>query len=92
MRKKIIIKFLALFLMLSQFVTLSHAIEHQIVHDHDEQCLVCIHANDNNNAITHSPYLVNFLQKNSQEVFYRHISYALKTISFQNIRSPPIHP
>ena len=91
MRKKITIKFLALFLMLSQFVTLSHAIEHQIVHDHDEQCLVCIHANDNNNAITYSPYLDNLVQKNSEKVFYSHIFYDLKAISFQNIRSPPIH-
>ena len=91
MRNKITIKFLALFLMLSQFVTLSHAIEHQIVHDYDEQCLVCIHANDNN-AITRLPSLDNFVQKNSEKVFYSHIFYDLKTISFQNIRSPPIHP
>ena len=90
MRKKITIKFLALFLMLSQFVTLSHAIEHQIVHDYDKQCLVCVHANDNN-AITHSPHLANLVQKNSEKVFYSHIFYDLKTISFQNIRSPPIH-
>ena len=91
MRNKITIKFLALFLMLSQFVTISHAIEHQVVHDYDEQCLVCIHANDNN-AIIHSPHLANLVQKNSEKVFYSHIFYDLKTISFQNIRSPPIHP
>jgi hypothetical protein len=91
MREKINIKFLILFLMLSQFVTLSHAIEHQIVHEHSEQCLVCIHANDNN-VITCSPYLVDSAQKNIEKVFYSHIFYDLKTISFQNIRSPPIHP
>ena len=89
MRNKITIKFLALFLMLSQFVTISHAIEHQVVHDYDEQCLVCIHTNDND-AITHSPHLANLVQKNSEKVFYSHIFYDLKTISFQNIRSPPI--
>ena len=92
MRKKITIKFLVLFLLLSQFVTLSHAMEHQFLHGDEEQCLVCIHANDNNNAITHSPYLVNLVQKNSEEVFYRYIYYNLRTISFQNIRSPPVHP
>ena len=91
MRKKIIIKFLALFLMLSQFVTLSHAMEHQFLHGDEEQCLVCIHTNDNN-AITHLPSLDNLVQKNSEKVFYSHIFYDLKAISFQNIRSPPIHP
>ena len=91
MRKKITIKFLVLFLMLSQLVTFSHAIDHQIVHGGDEQCLVCIHTNDNN-AITHLPSLDNLVQKNSEKVFYSHIFYDLKAISFQNIRSPPIHP
>ena len=91
MRKKITIKFLVLFLLLSQFVTLSHAMEHQFLYGDEEQCLVCIHANDNN-AIIHSPHLANLVQKNSEKVFYSHIFYNLKAISFQNIRGPPIHP
>ena len=54
MLKHFLIKPLILFLLLSQFVTIVHAFEHDSAHAEDEQCFICIHqSNSSNAAINH---------------------------------------
>ncbi len=89
MRKNLSIKTLILFLLLSQFATFLHASEHQLIPDDHIQCLICVHANDNNNAITHSPLLTQLVPTNYEKSTFNHIKYGLKSFTLFSIRSPP---
>ena len=54
MLKNLTIKSLVLFVLLSQLVTVAHALEHESVHDENEQCFICIHNTDLHNALFNS--------------------------------------
>lgn len=89
MLKNNIVKPLILFLLMSQFVTLAHAIEHQLVTDENEQCLICIHHNDNSHSL-----LVTFSSDSScslkhEKIYHNQACVYLATLSLYNIRSPP---
>ncbi len=89
MRTKVNIKSLVLFLLLSQFVTLTHAIEHQFVPNDHGQCLICVHVNDGQNTVFFSPAYVAPQVLSFEKPFTTTLKYDLKLSSQQSIRSPP---
>ena len=89
MLKNNIAKSLILFLLMSQFVTLAHAIEHQLVTDENEQCLICIHHNDNNNSLLETFTSSNPCSLNHEKIYQNQVYPCLVTLSLYNIRSPP---
>lgn len=91
MLKSYIIKLLILFLLLSQFVTLAHAIEHQLVQDEDEQCLICIHETDSKNFLVDTSPLVSPDLQTHKKPHAIHLEYYLTNSSHPNIRSSPLN-
>jgi predicted membrane chloride channel (bestrophin family) len=89
MLKNNIIKPLILFLLLSQFVTLAHAIEHQLVIDENEQCWICIHETDSKNTIAAATGANNYPLSIHENISQQHNSSYLNTYSLHSIRSPP---
>ena len=92
MRQKLAIKCLILFLLLSQIMTIAHAIEHQFVFNEDGQCLICNHANDNINAIVNTQLSTQPDVSGFEKLAFKYANHDLKVPAFQNIRSPPIRP
>ena len=89
MLKNRIIKSLILFLLLSQFVTLAHAFEHDSMHADDEQCFVCIHKTNFGNALVDSHTPVNINPAAFEKAHYQNWIISLTTFSQYNNRSPP---
>lgn len=89
MPNKFTIKPLILFLLLSQFATLAHAIEHQLVTEDNEQCLICFHDSNSNNALTRTLVSVNPVFSTHEKNHYQHKDIYVITCSIYNSRSPP---
>ncbi len=89
MLKKSFVKLLILFLLLSQFVTITHALEHQLIEDEPEQCSICLHESDSKNGILDTPKY-----KNPDLIFNEKLRnqsdlYTLNNFSLCRNRSPP---
>ncbi len=89
MLNKTTIKSLVLFLLLSQLVTVVHALEHELTHKGNDQCFICIHNADLNNALSNSVLMIENtppaferIQSQSQDIY-------LTTFSILKNRSPP---
>jgi hypothetical protein len=90
MLKNNIIKPLILFLLLSQFATLAHAIEHQLGQAEHEQCLICRHDTDSKNLLIDTTNVINFDFFSYEKIIFTTHTFYLTTQSLYNIRSPPI--
>jgi len=90
MLKNNIIKPLILFLLLSQFATLAHAIEHQFVQDVNEPCLICLHEVDSKNSLVGTFSQINFSDNTFEICCYEQHEFYSVTSSLLNIRSPPL--
>jgi hypothetical protein len=89
MLKKYIIKPLILFLLLSQFSTMAHAIEHQLSPDENEQCLICIHETESKSCIVESNSTKSIDFSTYEKITYIAHSFHLTKSSLYSIRSPP---
>lgn len=90
MLKKYIIKSLILFLLLSQFATIAHAVEHQLTPDENEQCLICIHETDSKNCIVDISSTKSIDFSTDEKITHTPHSLHLTKSSLYSIRSPPI--
>lgn len=87
---KLIIKLLILFLLSSQFATITHAIEHQFIeHDEPEHCSICIHQVNSSNLVTDTSTLVNIHFIENEKITHKIYSLSLINHSTNNARSPP---
>lgn len=89
MLKNIAIKLLILFLLLSQFATVVHAIEHQFLDDEPEQCLICVHESDSKNFLFDSSNFNKPDLNNQEKIGNQAYLYDLEKLSHNNNRSPP---
>jgi uncharacterized membrane protein YjjP (DUF1212 family) len=86
-----IIKLLVLFLLLSQFVTLAHAIEHQLDHEDDLQCLICIHETENQTSLVNITHSISSDYRTYEKIFTVHHLINTAPSSYYSIRSPPLN-
>ncbi len=89
MFKKYVIKPLILFLVLSQFATIAHAVEHQLVDEDIEQCLICLHETESKNLIAATSNPVGFNSGSYAKITSIPCTYYSTEPSLYNIRSPP---
>lgn len=90
MLKNITIKSLVLFLLLSQLVTVAHALEHESIHDENEQCFICIHNVDLHNALFNSSALSEVNIPVLEQNHYQSQGSYLTTFPLLKNRSPPV--
>lgn len=90
MLKNITIKSLVLYLVLSQLVTVAHALEHESVHDENEQCFICIHNADLHNALSKSSTFNEINKPAFERIHYQSQDICLTTFSLLKNRSPPV--
>jgi len=90
MLKNITIKALVLYLLLSQVVTVAHALEHESGHNDNEQCFICIHNADLHNALGNSSALIEINAVAFAKTHHQCQSICLTNFSLVNNRSPPI--
>ncbi len=90
MLKNIGLKSLVLFLLLSQFVTMAHALEHDSVHEEDVQCFVCLHKNQLDNTILDTSFLSGVNNFTFEKALYKNKFTYLYRYSLPNNRSPPV--
>ncbi len=87
---KLIIKLLILFVLSSQFASITHAVEHQFVEDDEhEYCSICIHQINSSNLATDTSTLVNINFKENGKITHKFYSLKLTNHSNNNARSPP---
>jgi hypothetical protein len=84
MLKNKTIKSLVLFLLLSQLVTVAHALEHGSTHDENEQCLICLH-----NALFNSSSFNEINTPAFERLHYQSQRSCLTTFTLHKNRSPP---
>ncbi|GEM_PF-2332776 len=89
MLKKFIIKSLILFLLLSQFATMAHALDHQFVEDEHEVCLICIHEMDSKNLLITTEKLVTLDFNDDEKVTSTPCFYEANNLLQLKARSPP---
>ncbi len=89
MLKNITIKSLVLYLMLSQLVTVAHALEHETAHDENEQCFICIHNADLNNVLFNSSTFNEIQTPAFEKAHYQNQDINLTTFTLLKNRSPP---
>lgn len=89
MLKNGLIKLLVLFLLLSQFLTLAHAIDHQLAQDENEQCLICLHDVNSKNILVETTNTISLDFGTYEKTSYTPYTFYLATPSYHNIRSPP---
>lgn len=89
MLKNITIKSLVLYLLLSQLVTVAHALEHELTHEENEQCFICIHNSHLHNALFHSPSFNKVNTPTSEKILYQNQAIYLSAFSLLKNRSPP---
>lgn len=90
MLHKFIINLLILFVLSSQFATITHAVEHQFVEDDEhEYCSICIHQINSSNLVTDTSTLVNIDFKENEKITHKFYSLNLINPSNNNARSPP---
>lgn len=90
MHKRIVLKSLALFLVLSQFVTMAHAFEHDSAHEANEQCYICLHKTEQDNAITNTSSLLIPLPPSGAILPFNNKVTCLISCLLPNSRSPPV--
>lgn len=83
-------KLLILFVLLSQFATMTHAVEHQFVEDEHEWCSICIHQINSNNLVTNNHDSNKFFHSNDEKIDDAHNTFYLLSLSVYCARSPPI--
>ncbi len=90
MLHKLVIKLLILFVLSSQFATMTHAVEHQFVeHDEHEYCSICIHQVNSSNLATNTSTVVNINFKENVKITHKFYSLNLINHSNNHARSPP---
>lgn len=92
MSKNIAINSLVLYLLLSQFVTVAHALDHELAHEENEQCFICIHHSDLHNVLLHSPSVNEINTPAFEKTYYQNQGIYLAAFSLFRNRSPPITP
>ena len=92
MFKNYIIKLLVVFLLLSQFVTLAHAIEHGFVSEDEEQCFICLHESDSKNTLIDTLASISFDFSTYKIAQYQFNNIYFIRFSLYNNRSPPFYP
>ncbi|MFT5395180.1 MAG: hypothetical protein ACI85N_000362 [Gammaproteobacteria bacterium] len=90
MLKNKTIKSLVLFLLLSQLVTVAHALEHGSAHDENEQCFICLHNADLHNALFNSSSFNEINTLAFERIHYQSQGISLTTFSLHKNRSPPV--
>ena len=90
MLKNRITKSLILFLLLSQFVTLAHAFDHESMHEDDELCFVCIHKTNFDNALIDPLNTVKITLPAFEKIHNLNSAVSLSFSSQYNNRSPPL--
>jgi hypothetical protein len=90
MLKKLAIKSLVLFLLLSQLVTVAHALDHESVHEDNEQCFICIHSADLDNTLLNSSTLSTINAPAFEKTNHQSQDVCLTTFSLLKNRSPPV--
>lgn len=90
MLKNIALKSLVLFLLLSQFVTIVHALEHDSLDEENEQCFVCLHKTQFDNAILDTTSSIGVNNFAFERTIYQKKSTFLSRYSLPNNRSPPV--
>lgn len=89
MLRKLIINLLILFILLSQFATITHAIEHQFVEDEHESCSICIHQINSNNIVINSNDSNHIHHYNDENINDVQNSLYTLSLSLNSARSPP---
>jgi hypothetical protein len=89
MLKKYIIKPLILFLLLSQFAAMAHAIEHQLDEADHEQCLICRQDTDCKNLLIDTTNQIKTDLFDNEKVSNTDFFYELTPYSLYRVRSPP---
>lgn len=89
MLKTLFIKLLAIFLLLSQFVMLAHAFEHDLSHDENEQCVVCLKQHQFDDAIIPILSTNNSHLYHSEKIVGQEYSAYHNVFSQSRSRSPP---
>lgn len=89
MLKNITIKSLVLYLMLSQLVTVAHALEHESAHAENEQCFICIHNADLHSALLNSATFNEIKTPAFERIHYQSQRSCLTSFSILKNRSPP---
>jgi len=84
------LKSLVLFLLLSQFVTMAHALEHDSVHEEDVECFVCLHKTQFDNTILSTSSLTSVNYFAFTQTLYQNKFTHLYRYSLPNNRSPPV--
>lgn len=90
MLKNKTIKSLVLFLLLSQLVTVAHALEHKSAHDENEQCFICIHNADLHSALINASSLNEINTPAFERIHYQSQDISLSTFTLHKNRSPPV--
>ncbi len=89
MLKNIIIKPLILLLLLSQFATVVHAFEHDLIHKDREPCFVCLHQLNMDNALAEPSGTGNILFPDLERTPHHNQSIYLAVLFSLNNRGPP---
>ena len=89
MLKKLIIKPLILFLLLSQFATMAHALEHQFAEEEHEYCSICIHQNNSNNLLFQPSHLISDFKEYEKITNKSYSFYSVVRPDNNSARSPP---
>lgn len=92
MQRHYSIKSLILFLLLSQFVTITHAFEHDSAHAEDEQCFICIHQSNSSNALINPVSLDTDKTLVEEQVWFKGNGFYSSGYYLFNNRSPPYPP
>ena len=92
MLHKFFIKLLILFVLSSQFATITHAVEHQFEEDEHEYCSICIHQINSNNLVidnNNASYFHHNKDENIDDIIH---SFYFLSLSEYRPRSPPNYP
>lgn len=89
MLKNLFIKPLILFLLLSQFVTIAHAFEHDLIHEDDEQCFICVHKIDLTNALIDSSTPTGIEMSSFERSLFQNNSFYPSSFFLLKNRDPP---
>ena len=90
MLKNITFKSLVLYLLLSQLVTVAQALEHESIHDENEQCFICLHKADLHNALFNSSTFNEIHTPYFERIHYQSQDISLTTYTLHKNRSPPV--
>ena len=89
MLHKFFIKLLILFVLSSQFATITHAVEHQFEEDEHETCSICIHQINSNNLVINNNDSSDYHHNKDENIDGTNYSFYFLSLSKQSARSPP---